>query len=75
MSNIADVAVTGKNLASMLRAVKAAEMEIELNKTGPFTVFALSEIATGKLTRASPGKGQGCCQRSGLLPDTVIPLN
>ena len=57
MSNIADVAVTGKNLASLLRAVKAAEMEIELNKTGPLTVFAPSGITAGKLTRASPGKG------------------
>lgn len=49
MPNIVDVVVADKNLTTMLRSVKAAGLETELNKTGPFTVFAPSEMAFGKL--------------------------
>ncbi len=49
MSNIVDVVVADKNLATMLRTVKAAGLEVELSKSGPFTVFAPSDIAFGKL--------------------------
>jgi uncharacterized surface protein with fasciclin (FAS1) repeats len=49
MSNIVDVVVADKNLATMLRSVKAAGLETELSKTGPFTVFAPTDMAFGKL--------------------------
>jgi uncharacterized surface protein with fasciclin (FAS1) repeats len=49
MSNIVDVVVADRNLATMLRSVKAAGFETELSKTGPFTVFAPTDLAFGKL--------------------------
>lgn len=49
MSNIVDVVVADKNLASMSRGVKAAGLETELSKAGPFTIFAPTDIAFGKL--------------------------
>jgi len=50
MSNIVEVVVADKNLATMLRSVKAAGLEIELSKAGPFTVFAPTDLAFGKLS-------------------------
>ena len=49
MSNVVDVVVADKNLATMLKGVKAAGLEVELSKTGPFTVFAPTDLAFGKL--------------------------
>lgn len=49
MSNIVDVVVADRNLATMMRGVKAAGLETELGKTGPFTVFAPTDLAFGKL--------------------------
>ena len=49
MSNIVDVVVADRNLATMLRSVKAAGLESELSKPGPFTVFAPTDLAFGKL--------------------------
>jgi uncharacterized surface protein with fasciclin (FAS1) repeats len=49
MSNIVDVVVADKNFATLLRSVKAAGMETELTRNGPYTVFAPSEMAFGKL--------------------------
>ena len=49
MSNIVEVVVADKNLATMSRSVKAAGLETELSKKGPFTIFAPSESAFGKL--------------------------
>jgi uncharacterized surface protein with fasciclin (FAS1) repeats len=49
MSNIVEVVVADKNLATMMKSVKATELETKLSKTGPFTVFALTDIAFGKL--------------------------
>jgi uncharacterized surface protein with fasciclin (FAS1) repeats len=51
MSNIVEVVVADKNLATMLRGVKAAGLENELSKAGPFTVFAPTDIAFGKLAQ------------------------
>jgi uncharacterized surface protein with fasciclin (FAS1) repeats len=51
MSNIVDVVVADKNLATMLRGVKAAGLEIELSKKGPFTMFAPTDMAFGKLAK------------------------
>jgi uncharacterized surface protein with fasciclin (FAS1) repeats len=49
MKNILDVVVADKNLATMLKSVKAAGLETELGKTGPFTIFAPTDLAFGKL--------------------------
>src|ERR1044071_1337479 len=49
MSNIIDVVVADRNLATMSKSVKAAGLEIELTKNGPFTVFAPTDLAFGKL--------------------------
>ena len=62
MLNIVDVVVADKNLATMSKSVKAAGLETELAKTGPFTVFAPSETAFGKLA-------------SGVLTDWLKPEN
>ena len=62
MSNVIDVVVADKNLATMSKSVKAAGLETELAKKGPFTVFAPSEIAFGKLA-------------SGVLTDWMKPEN
>ena len=49
MSNIVDIVVADKNLATMSKSVKAAGLETELAKKGPFTVFAPTDLAFGKL--------------------------
>ena len=53
MSNIVEVVVADKNLATMLRGVKATELETNLVTKGPFTVFAPTDLAFGKL---APGQ-------------------
>ena len=62
MKNIPDVDVADKSLATMSKSVKAAGLETELAKQGPFTVFAPSEMASGKLA-------------SGVLTDWMNPEN
>lgn len=62
MSNVVEVVVADKNLATMSKSVIAAGLEAELAKKGPFTVFAPSEMAFGKLP-------------SGLLADWLKPEN
>jgi len=62
MLNIEEVVVADKNLTTMLRGIKAAGLETELNKTGPFTVLAPSEMAFGKLL-------------NGVLPELLKPEN
>ena len=49
MSNIVDPMVAERNLATMLRNVKAAHLETECTKSGPFTVFAPTDLAFEKL--------------------------
>ncbi|MCG2615136.1 fasciclin domain-containing protein [Terrimonas sp. NA20] len=56
MSNIVDVVVADRNLATMLRSVKAAGLVEELNKTGPFTVFAPTDLAFGKMAAGELGE-------------------
>ena len=62
MSNVVEVVVADKNLATMSKSVKAAGLETELAKMGPFTVFAPSEMAFGKLA-------------TGVLTDWMKPEN
>ncbi|MET0466208.1 MAG: fasciclin domain-containing protein [Chitinophagaceae bacterium] len=56
MSNIVDVVVADRNLATMLRSVKAAGLEDALNKTGPFTLFAPTDLAFGKMAAGELGE-------------------
>lgn len=49
MSNVVDVVVADINLATMSRSIKAVELDTELTKKGPFTIFAPTDLAFGKL--------------------------
>lgn len=49
MSNVVEVVVADKNLATMSRSVKAVGLDTVLSKKGPFTIFAPTDIAFGKL--------------------------
>ncbi len=49
MSNIVEVVVADKNLATMSSSVKAAGLDAVLSQKGPFTIFAPTDIAFGKL--------------------------
>jgi uncharacterized surface protein with fasciclin (FAS1) repeats len=49
MSNIVEVVVADRNLATMSKSVKAAGMDTVLSQKGPFTIFAPTNIAFGKL--------------------------
>jgi len=51
MLNIVEVVVADKNLVTMLNGVKAAHLETELSKAGPFTIFAPTDLAFGKLAK------------------------
>jgi uncharacterized surface protein with fasciclin (FAS1) repeats len=62
MSNIVDVVAADKNLAVLGKGMKAAGLEEVLSKEGPFTVFAPTDLAFGKL---SPGQ----------WPDLLKPEN
>jgi len=62
MLTIEEVVVADNNLTTMLRGIKAAGLGTELNKTGPFTVLAPSEMAFGKLL-------------NGVLPELLKPEN
>ncbi|HRG92284.1 MAG TPA: fasciclin domain-containing protein [Chitinophagaceae bacterium] len=75
MSTIVDVVVADKNLSTMLRGVKAAGLETELSKTGPFTVFAPSEMAFGKLAQGQLTdllKPENKIELTGLLQQHVV---
>jgi uncharacterized surface protein with fasciclin (FAS1) repeats len=62
LSTVVDVVAADKNLAAMSKGIKAAGLEIELSKLGPFTVFAPTEMAFGKLAQ-------------GQLPELLKPEN
>lgn len=49
MSNVVDVVVADKNLATMSKSVKAVGLDTVLSQKGPFTIFAPTDIAFGKL--------------------------
>ena len=55
MSNIVEVVVADKNLATMLRSVKAAELATVLSKTGPFSVTINGAKVQGRDSEASNG--------------------
>lgn len=49
MSNVVEVVVADKNLATMSKSVKAVGLDTVLAQKGPFTIFAPTDIAFGKL--------------------------
>ncbi|MBN9385893.1 MAG: fasciclin domain-containing protein [Chitinophagaceae bacterium] len=49
MSNIVEVVTSEKNLVSVGKGMRAAGLEELLSKGGPYTVFAPTDIAFGKL--------------------------
>jgi uncharacterized surface protein with fasciclin (FAS1) repeats len=53
MSNVFQVVGADHNLATMSKGVKAAGLEVELSKEGPYTVFAPTDTAFNRL---SPGE-------------------
>lgn len=75
MSNIVDVVVSDKNLATMLRGLKATDLETELSKAGPYTVFAPSEMAFGKLAQGELAellKPENKIKLTGILNNHVV---
>lgn len=49
MSNVVEVIVADINLTSMLKIVRAAGLDTVLCQKGPFTIFAPTNIAFGKM--------------------------
>lgn len=75
MSNVVDVVVADKNLATMLRGLKATDLETELSKAGPYTVFAPSEMAFGKLAQGELAellKPENKIKLTGILNNHVV---
>ncbi|MEO7265280.1 MAG: fasciclin domain-containing protein [Ferruginibacter sp.] len=53
MNNIIEIVEAEKNLDILARGVKAAGLESELKKNGPYTIFAPTDMAFGKLTSST----------------------
>ena len=51
MSNIVQVVNVDKNMTSLKKGVNASGLDQVLSSTGPFTVFAPTDIAFGKLDK------------------------
>jgi uncharacterized surface protein with fasciclin (FAS1) repeats len=51
MSNITQVVNTDKNMTTLKRVVTASGLDKTLSGTGPFTVFAPTDLAFGKLDK------------------------
>jgi uncharacterized surface protein with fasciclin (FAS1) repeats len=49
MSNITQVVNTDKNMTTLKKGIHAADLDQVLSSTGPFTFFAPSDMAFGKL--------------------------
>lgn len=49
MSNVVEVIVVDRNLTTMSKNLKAAGLDQKLSQKGPFTIFAPTNIAFGKL--------------------------
>jgi uncharacterized surface protein with fasciclin (FAS1) repeats len=75
MSNITNVLPNERNMATMNRGVIAAGLDEVLSGTGPFTVFAPSDLAFGKLessTFASLFKPENKVMLSDLLHRHIV---
>jgi uncharacterized surface protein with fasciclin (FAS1) repeats len=53
MPTIVEVVVADRDLATMSKSVIAAGLETELSATGPFTVFAPTDMAFGKMPQGA----------------------
>ena len=62
MSNITQVVNVDKNLTSLKKSVHATDLDQVLSSTGPFTLFAPSDVAFSKLDK-------------GVLEDLLKPQN
>ena len=62
MSNITQVVNTEKNMTTLKRGITASGLDQVLSGTGPYTVFAPSDMAFGKL-------------ESGVVEDLLKPEN
>lgn len=51
MSNITQVVNTDKNMTTLKKSVHASDIDQILSSTGPFTFFAPSDLAFGKLDK------------------------
>ncbi|WPV66140.1 MULTISPECIES: fasciclin domain-containing protein [unclassified Chitinophaga] len=49
MSNVVEVIVVDRNLTTMSKSIQAAGLDEKLSQKGPFTIFAPTNIAFGKL--------------------------
>lgn len=49
MSNVVEVVVADRNLATMSKSIQAVELNKILEGKGPFTIFAPTDLAFGKL--------------------------
>ena len=62
MSNITQVVNTDKNMTTLKKGIHATDLDQLLSSTGPFTVFAPSDLAFGKL-------------EAGTIEDLLNPAN
>src|SRR4030095_5819045 len=75
MSNIVDIIVADRNLATILRSIEAAHLETEWSKPGPFTVFAPTDLAFGKLEEGEISellKPENRIKLTGILNNLVV---
>ncbi len=50
MSTVLEIATADRNLSTLVKGLKAANLEEELNGIGPFTILGPVNLAFGKLT-------------------------
>ena len=75
MSNVLDIMIADRNLATILRSVEAARLETEWSKPGPFTVFAPTDLAFGKLSEGEITellKPENRIKLTGILNNLVV---
>jgi uncharacterized surface protein with fasciclin (FAS1) repeats len=76
MSTLLQIANADRNLSSLIKGLKAADLEDSLNELGPFTIFAPINLAFGKLASGpfedllKPGNK---LTLSGILTYHVLP--
>jgi uncharacterized surface protein with fasciclin (FAS1) repeats len=76
MSNIVEVVAGDRNLDVLGKSVKAAGMETTLSQNGPFTFFAPTDFAFGKLKEGQwPEllKPENKNKLTGIMKDHVVP--
>ena len=56
MSNITQVVRTDKHMTTLKKGIVATELDQVLSSTGPYTVFAPSDLAFEKLEKRNNGE-------------------